>query len=309
MGMIGVFFISTIPEPRMTSEGGRQKFSKMISEPFKDTNFKNLITFLGSWNFAINLAAPFFTVYMLMRLQLDISYIISFMVLTQIMNFSFLRIWGRFSDRFSNKSVLGVSGPMFIISILFWTFTTLPEKHMLTIPLLIFIHILMGISLAGVTLATGNIALKLAPRGQATSYLAANSVVNSLAAGIAPILGGLFADFFIGRELSLSIEWSAPGEEISFIAFNLQHWDFFFIFAFFIGLYSIHRLSLVKEVGEVEEKIVFHELLSEVRRGMRNFSSVGGLHQMIQFPFSTLKEAKDEEKYSEKHPEKTRLER
>jgi len=32
------------------------------------------------------------------------------------------------------------------------------------------------------------------------AYLATNTIANSIAAGIAPILGGKFADFFAGRE-------------------------------------------------------------------------------------------------------------
>src|SRR5659263_643031 len=68
-----------------------------------------------------------------------------------------------------------------------------------------------------------------------------------------------------------------------------QSWDFFFLFAFLIGFYSIHRLALVKEVGEVEEKIVINELISEVRRDMRSFSTASGLRSTIQFPFSVLR--------------------
>lgn len=130
---------------------------------------------------ALSLAAPFFTVYMLKRLQLDLSLIIAFTILSQIINIAFLRIWGGFSDRFSNKSVLGVSGPLFMGCIIAFTFTAMPERHILTLPLLVLIDIFMGISTAGVTLASGNIGLKLAPKGQATAYLAANSLVNSLA--------------------------------------------------------------------------------------------------------------------------------
>ena len=289
VGMLGVYFITTIPVPVMPRVEGKPQFFKIILQPFKDANFKSLIMFLGSWNFAVNLAAPFFTVYMLKRLQLNMTFIIALMILSQIMNVAFLRIWGRFSDRFSNKSVLGVSGPLFIMCILAWTFTTMPEKYVLTIPLLIAIHIFMGISTAGVTLASGNISLKLAPKGQATAFLAANSVVNSLAAGIAPILGGKFADFFAGRELSWTLKWTSPGRELILPTLNLQQWDFFFFFAFLIGLYSIHRLAMVKEVGEVEEKIVVHELISEVRRMMLDASTVGGLRQMVNFPFLVAK--------------------
>jgi len=287
-GLVGVYFISTIPEPRMATGEGEADFFRLISQPFKDANFKELVMFLGSWNFAINLAAPFFTVYMLKRLQLDMSFVIAFTILSQIMNVAFLRIWGRFSDRFSNKSVLGVSGPLFMGCILAFTFTAMPEKHILTIPLLVVIHVLMGISMAGVTLASGNIGLKLAPKGRATAYLAANSLVNSLAAGVAPILGGRFADFFAERQLSLMLKWTSPERELTFQTFHFQHWDFFFLFAFLIGLYSIHRLTRVKEIGEVEEEIVVHELISQVRRDMRNLSTVGGLRQIVNFPVSVL---------------------
>jgi MFS family permease len=157
----------------------------------------------------------------------------------------------------------------------------------------------MGISLAGVTLALGNIGLKLAPKGEATAYLAANSLTNSLAAGIAPILGGFLADFFANREFSLTVRWTDPGGEIIFQALNLQQWDFFFVFAFLIGLYSLHRLSMVKEIGEVEEKIIVQELISEVKRPIRNLTTVGGLNNMIQFPFYVLRTALKREKESE----------
>ncbi|ODS37077.1 MAG: MFS transporter [Candidatus Altiarchaeales archaeon WOR_SM1_86-2] len=295
-GMLGVYFISTIPEPRMALSEKKTGFFKLILQPFKDSNFKQLIMFLGSWNFAVNLAAPFFTVYMLKRLEFDMSFIIALLVLSQIMNLAFLRIWGRFSDRFSNKSVLGVSGPLFMLCILAWTFTTLPEKYFLTTPLLIVIHIFMGISTAGVSLASGNIGLKLAPKGQATSYLAANGLINSLAAGTAPILGGIFADFFAERELSMTLKWIDPEGELVIQTLNLQQWDFFFFLAFLIGLYSIHRLAMVKEVGEVETKIVLNELISEAKRETRSLSTVSGLRQMVYFPFSLVTHLKRRKK-------------
>ena len=288
-GMIGVYFLSNIPEPCMAQIDGKVNFMKLILQPLRDNNYRQLIIFMGSWNFAVNLAAPFFTVYMLTVLQMDMSYIVAFMILSQIMNLSFLRIWGRFSDQFSNKSVLAVSGPLFLISIFAWAFMTTASRHQLTIPLLIAIHIFTGISTAGVSLASGNIGLKLAPKGQATAYLASNSLVNSLGAGIAPILGGRFADYLAGRELFLTLNWVSPVRELSIQTIYFKHWDFLFLFAFFIGLYSLHRLAMVKETGEVEEKVLVHELIVEMRKGMRSFSTANGLRQLTKFPFSVVR--------------------
>lgn len=194
-----------------------------------------------------------------------------------------------FTDRFSNKSVLTICGPLFILSILAWTFTTMPEKYFLTIPLLILIHMVMGLSSAGVSLASGNIGMKLAPEGQATTYLATNTIVNSIAAGIAPILGGKFADFFLGRELEWTLKYTSPTGQFSLPTLSLQQWDFFFAMAFVIGLYSLHRLAMVKEAGEVEEKIVAQELVAEMRSQVRILSSIEGLRQMVSFPFSIVR--------------------
>ena len=287
VGMLGVYFMSKIPEPRM-AEVKRINLLSLFQRPFKDDNYRRLILFLSSWNFSVNLAAPFFTVYMLKTLNMSMAFIISLTVLSQIMNVLFLRICGKCSDRFSNKSVLGVCGPLFMACIIGWTFTTLPEKYAGTIPLLILLHLFMGISLAGVALSTGNIALKLAPKEDATAYLATNSLVTSLAAAAGPILGGIFADFFANRQLSMTVNWSSPAKEVSYTALNFQHWDFFFALAFLIGLYSLHRLTRVREIGEVEEEIVIQEIISQFRRPMRSISSVEGLWQLVSFPFSRL---------------------
>jgi MFS family permease len=289
-GVLGLYYLYKTPEKRMPVVTEKSSILRLLSKPFKDENFRKLIVFMCSWNFAVNLAAPFFMVYMLKRLGLSMSFIIGLSVLSQVLNFAFLKIWGKFTDRFSNKSVLAICGPLFIFSILAWTFTTMPEKYFLTIPLLLIIHIIMGLSSAGVSLASGNISMKLAPQGQATAYLATNTIVNSIAAGIAPILGGKFVDFFANRQLDWILKYRSPAGEFSLPTLNLQQWDFFFAIAFIIGLYSIHRLSMIKEVGEVEEKIVFAELISEVRIQVRTLSSVEGLRQMVSFPFTVVRD-------------------
>lgn len=287
-GVICVYCIARIPEEQMPATTVEFRFLETLSRPFRDENFRRLILFLASWNFAINLAAPFFAVYLLDLLHLDLTLVIALTVLSQLTNVLVLRLWGRVADRFSNKSVLAVAAPLFILCIFAWTFTTMPDKHAFTLPLLVVIHALTGIATAGVTLASGNIGLKLAPKGEGAAYLAAASLATALAAAIAPIIGGAFADFFQARELSLTIHWVSPVSDVVIEAANLRHWDFFFLFATVLGLYSIHRLALVREVGEVDEHIVLHEILMETRRNVRAISTIAGLKQATEFPFSVL---------------------
>lgn len=143
----------------------------------------------------------------------------------------------------------------------------------------------MDISSAGVSLASGNISLKLAPKGQATAYLPANTIANSIAAGITPILGGKFADFFSERQLAWTLKYIAPSGEFDLPTLNFQQWDFFFAMAFIIGLYALQRLAMIKEQGEVEENLVIQELFAEVR----TLSSFEGIKQMVSLQFIVIK--------------------
>jgi MFS family permease len=288
-GAYSVYAGRRIFEPAMTSEPVSGGWSRQLRAPFENKNFRRLISFLASWNFAVNLAAPFFTVHMLKRMDLNLAVVVGLGTLSQMAAYFMVSQWGAVADRFSNKSVLSVCAPLFVLCIFAWTFTMTPERHEFTIALLIAIHIFTGIASAGVSLASGNITLKLAPRGNATAYLAVNSLVNSLAAGSASMLGGLTADFFLSRQLSVILRYHEPTGDTEFNAMSFSQWDFFFLLAVVIGLYALHRLSLVREEGHVKEAVVIETLLSNARRGMRNLSTIAGLRAATEFPFEWLR--------------------
>jgi len=288
-GMLSSYFLYRTPEPKMLGEPAGFSFVRTLISPFKDVNFKNLIYFTCTWAFALNLAIPFFTVYMLNRLGLSLSMVIIFAVISQITNISFLTIWGRFTDRFSNKSVLSVSGILYLIALALWPFTTLPERYALSLFVLGAIHILLGIATAGVAISSGYIAFKLAPEGQATSYLSVNNSLVSLFSAIAPFLGGVLADRLISLELALNLKWLSSQNEFIFNLLNFKGLDFLFLIAIIIGFYALHRLTLVSEKGEVEKGIVYHELIKEVRRAVRNLSTVAGISYLVNFPIRTMK--------------------
>lgn len=283
-GALNVWHLSKVPEPRMAPAEPHRKLTEILGAPLADRNFRRLLIFLGSWHFSVNLAAPFFTVYLMTQLDYDIWVVTGLTVISQLTNMLMLRQWGRLADGFSNKAVLSVCAPLFLASIIAFPFTAMPEKHALTLPMLVGVHALMGAATAGITLAAGNIGLKLAPHGRATAYLASTSLVTSLAAGLAPIIGGLFADDFASRELAIVLRWASSGDATEFVAIKLRHWDFFFILAAVLGLFALHRLGKVREKGEVKEKIIIQQLALEARRTMTNLSPVGGLRAMTAFP-------------------------
>ncbi len=295
-GLFGVYFRAKVPEPKMAA-ARRQSIMSVLAEPFRDKNFQQLLIFIGVWNFAINLAAPFFTVYMLQRLGLSMTLVLGLAVLSQMINALFFQLWGRLADRFSNKSVLAIAGPLFMLSIFLFTLTTMPETYVMTIPFLALIHILTGMSTAGIMLCAGNIALKLAPEGKATAYLATNALISGVAATIAPILGGIVADWFDGKELRLTLTWTSEilKEGMDFPAMSLRGLDFLFITAVVIGVYSLHRLALIKEKGEVEEDVVLSEFYHMVGRAFKHVSNVAGVRHLFYFPYGRFLELLSED--------------
>jgi MFS family permease len=284
-GLYGIYMLIKTPEPKII--GIKTNLLKLFKNPLKNVNFRNLLIFNSCWAFAVNLAAPFFSVYLLKMLHMKLSYVVAFSILSQITSILFIRVWGKYSDRYSNKSILRICGPLYLACILAWTFTTMPQEHLFTIPLLVLIYIFNGISTSGINLALSNIGMKLAPReGDAIVYLTAKGMINALFAGIAPVIGGFFADFFATRELSWNIEWKSPTGNLIFHTLELQQWDFFFLFAFVLGIFALYRLTFVKEKGEVRKKVIMTEIFSELKSQLATSSSLGNVKSMVQIPLS-----------------------
>lgn len=290
--MVSSTLIMSIPHPPMGEPEAKVYHGKFslhyMKEPLKNPNFRKLIGFLMSWNFAINLAAPFFAVYMLKTLHYDILFVVSITLMGQLITAIMFKTWGKYSDLFSNKAVLSVCGTLFIFCIFCWTFTTFPDKHKYTTAMLIVLHIIMGVSMAGVSLTTANIAMKLTPSKKATSFLAVNTVLSSLSAGIAPLFGGMFADYFEDKILSLDLHWHDALGEMFFSTIIISHWDFFFLLAFFIGLYSLRRLALIEEEGEVKENIIIRELMIDTGKVLRSLSTIDGLRDFTMSPMAMM---------------------
>ncbi len=290
-GLVSAAVVARMPEPQMPVSTGKVKLIALLRQPLEDLNFKRLLVFVVSWQFAINLATPFFTVFIVRQLRFDVSFVMILSVVSQAANLVALRSWGVLSDRFANKSVIAVCAPAYILAIVAMIGASQFPSWTVSAAWLIGLHALMGASIAGVTLASTNIALKLSPKGSATAYVAASATATAVAAGLAPIVGGLLAEFFGARKFELLMRWSGPNGIWS-LPFRLTHWDFYFLLSGIIGLYAIHRLTLVAEHGEIERREMLAQVIGETRRGIRNISTVAGLRGATDLPVSLLRDAR-----------------
>ena len=278
LGVTGPLLVSRAKEPVMppAPETGRSTVS-IILEPLRDANFSRLVRFLVIWNFALNMAVPFFAVYMLTRLGLSLPVVIGFTILSQMTNVLFVRVWGAMADRTGSKTVLSLSASLYLLVIIGWVFTTNPDRYFLSLPLLGALHVFAGIAAAGVLLTIQTLTLKSAPTGRATPYLGIAGMAAGLGAGTGPLVGGALADFFSVRVFRIDFSWSSPNGLFELPAVTLTGFDFLFAIAFILGLLSLDLLAALREEGEIGRETALNELMAGSAPMVRAMSSVPGV--------------------------------
>ncbi len=275
-GFVSSFFLARAPEPLMRDAGPMTGLTDRLRAPLHAPNFRRLLVFLAAWTVASNVAVPFIAVYLMDQLGYTLGVVTQLWVASQVANALTLYLWGRLSDRLTNKGVLAVVLPLHFAGVLSLVFLDAVPDPAWQLGLLYVIHVVLGIAAGGIGLAMGNLGLKLAPPAQATAYLAAIGLVSAVGGGLAPIIAGALAQGVEARELSAVIRWAVPGERGEFTVVSFAHWDALFVLSALMGLYVLHALSRVSEGREVGEREVVQEFLLEAWRSLNGLSSVAG---------------------------------
>lgn len=275
IGVIGAYLLSRAPEPQSYLSNAR--LFTLLKMPLKNENFRRLLVFNSAWVFALNIATPFFTVFMLQGMGLPLSYIIVLTIISQLSSIMTLRMWGVFSDRYSNKSIIAISAPLYILCIIAWSFVGIYSKMYVNLGLLVLIHLFTGISTAGINLSLTNIGLKLAPKEDAIVYLSVKNIVTSVFSALGPLVGGILADYFSDKSLEIRFEWDSPGFDKAFKLISLHQWNFLFLIGAFLALCALELLNRVKETGEVEKDVVKRIMRTRIKSNMKDAIIIGSL--------------------------------
>jgi len=282
VGIVGGYLLSRAPEPQ--SYLTNANIVSLFKVPLQNINFRRLLIFNSAWVFAINIATPFFTVFMMKTMGLPLSYIIGLAVLAQLFSILTLRMWGIFSDRYSNKSIIAISAPIYILCIVGWCFVGIYSRFSANLGLLILIHIFTGMSTSGVNLALTNIGLKLASKSEAIVYLSVKNIITALFSSAGPLIGGLLADFFANRKLSVTAQWTSPTFDKVIRLIELHEWNFLFVIAALLALFSLELLLNIKETGEVSKNVVRRIMRTSIKSNLKEYFIIGNiitLHEQI----------------------------
>jgi len=268
LGLFGTWLLSKTPEP--ASFLPKENLLKLFKKPLLDKNFRKLLIFNSFWSFSLNIATPFFTVYMMKTLNLPLSYIICFAIMSQIAGIFVIKIWGKHSDKYSNKTIIKIAAPIYILCILSWPFAAMASSFLVTISIVAIINILSGLSISGINLAIGNIGLKLASKNEAIVYLSAKNMVVAFFASMGPLLGGFLADYFSDRSFSWNIQWNGPNGASVLHLLELHNLAFLFIIGGVLAFISLKMVGFIKEEGEIPKELAIAEMRTGFRSSLRD---------------------------------------
>ncbi len=113
------------------------------------SNFARFVFFVALMNLAVQIAAPFFAIYMLR--DLGFSYLLYMIALGAMVlaQFVWMRIWGPFADRYGNRLVLRITGAVIPVVPLLWLFSS-------NFTYILIIQVVSGIAWAGWALSSAN---------------------------------------------------------------------------------------------------------------------------------------------------------
>ena len=106
-------------------------------------------------------------------------------------------------------------------------------------------------------------------------------MVSATCGAVAPIIGGLRADFFAARQLTLAFTWTGSADPVTVQGLNFHSWTFFFGLAFVVRLFSLHRLSFLQDTPGTTDKLLVRDLLLEARRSIQTLPTAAGLLRVV----------------------------
>jgi len=168
------------------AEGKRPKVSFL-----KDSNFLIFLLYFGLWMFAVNLSAPFFNLYLLDSLKLDLVWVTVYTSLTAGANLVMLVLWGKLADRLGNRPLLLLVGILAAITPLFWLGAGADSiSQWVWLPL---IHLISGGTWAAIELCSINIQMEVAPVEHPSSYFAIAAAVAGVCGAVGTTAGSFLA--------------------------------------------------------------------------------------------------------------------
>lgn len=159
-----------------------------LTQPATKASLIAFLCYFALWTFSFNLSAPFFNVYLLNSVHLDLGQVTFYNSLCAAANLATMVLWGKLADRIGNRSVLIGIGILVALMPLLWLGTGADSLSIwLWFPLL---HLLSGAICAAIELCSQNLQLGIAPLQQQSTYFGIAAALAGISGALGSIAGG-----------------------------------------------------------------------------------------------------------------------
>jgi MFS family permease len=237
-GIIGIIVKSKMVEPRPLPAFSKKQARSALRKSFLDRNFRPLLVFTATWNFAVMLGSSFFNPYVIGDLRLSYTLVTMASIMSNIAVTGFSGFWGKNIDRFGGRPVILFASFFKIFMPALWIFITPYNASWLLVTQL------LNLFNQGITIGTNKLLLELSPHEERDAYVSMYNAVTGLVTALAPAIGGLFLPLLRGSSFEL-------------LGATVEGYKFLFIASFFLRAFAIIPIIFVKESGatSVEEMI------------------------------------------------------
>ena len=170
-----------------TSDSGLQPESA-IAAIAQDRHFQGFLICLAAWTFALNLSAPFFNLYLLQDLSIDVGWVTLYNSLTSVANLALLMPFGRWSDRIGQRIPLVTMGLVMALLPLLWLGVGTDSISLwVGLPLL---YILNGGASAAIDLCINNLQIEIAHEAHQSKYFGIAAAIAGISGALGTVIGG-----------------------------------------------------------------------------------------------------------------------
>lgn len=164
-----------------------------VSNIWQNSNFLIFLLYFSLWMLSVNLSAPFFNLYILDNLKLDVSWATIYSSLQALANLLMLILWGKLTDKIGSRPILIVIGILVALLPLLWLrIGTSSLDIWLWWPLL---YIITGGTWAAVDLCNNNMLLGIAPLKNQSINFAIAAAIGGASGALGTTIGGFIAQF------------------------------------------------------------------------------------------------------------------
>jgi MFS family permease len=183
--LTNLFFYTQYANPPFEKSMETNKLKRLL-KPFDDQVFRRVMLFIALFAMIQGTSVPLFNYVMQSVMKISYSNI---SLVTIVQNGAMMAssyFWGRLTAKFATRTLLLWTLPFLAAACMLWGLVpVLPAM-----PVLILIHMTLGVGLGGYNLLVFNLTIGDTPKDERPMYIAVFAAITGLAGFLGPIIGG-----------------------------------------------------------------------------------------------------------------------